>query len=264
MDNIYPMIRIEICAESVSGAVAAQNGGADRVELCQGLIEGGTTPSAAAIKLARRALTIHLHVLLRPRGGDFLYTDSEMEVLREDLVIARELGANGIVFGFLTASGEIDRDRTAEIIKLARPLSVTFHRAFDMCKDAVAGLESLIELGVDRVLTSGQEATCVDGIGLIARLQKQAAGRIIVMPGGGINPGNAARIVAATGVSEIHLSAGSLVQSRMQFRNERCSMGGSGRAGEYERKETDEKVVRAVREALASLPLPLQGGEGAK
>jgi copper homeostasis protein len=245
------MIRVEICADSVSGALAAQRGGAHRVELCQGLIEGGTTPSVASIKIARRDLTIPLHVLLRPRGGDFLYTDAEMETICEDLAVAKDLGANGVVMGFLTASGDIDRDRTAEMLKLARPMSVTFHRAFDMCREPAAALQELLSLGVNRLLTSGQESTCLDGIGLIAQLQKLAAGRIIVMPGGGINPANAARIVAATGVSEIHLSAGILVQSRMQFRNERCSMGGSVRPAEFERKETDEVVVRAVREALS-------------
>jgi len=244
------MIRIEICADSVSGALAAQRGGAHRVELCQGLSEGGTTPSAAATRLARRALTLPLHVLLRPRVGDFLYDDTEMGVIREDLNTARGLGADGIVIGFLTASGTIDRDRTSEITKLARPMSVTFHRAFDMCVDPVAGLEALIELGVDRVLTSGQEASCVEGLELLAQLHKQSAGRIIVMPGGGINLHNTTQIVEATGVSEIHLSASHTVQSGMEFRNERCFMGGASRTSEFAWKTTDENLVRGVVEAL--------------
>jgi len=247
-------MRIEICVDSVEGAVAAERGGADRVELCDNLMEGGTTPSAGCIQLARRLLKIGLHVIIRPRGGDFLYSDSELEVMREDIRVAKELGADGVVFGCLTAEGDVDRGRTRGLLELARPMKVTFHRAFDMCRDARQGLEDLISLGMDRVLTSGQEATCLEGLELIARLQEQAAGRIIVMPGGGLTPCNVRRIVEGTGVSEVHLSARSPVESRMKHRNARCFMGGTLRPPEFNWKTTDEAAVRSVVESLPRNP----------
>lgn len=240
------MMRVEICVDSVAGAVAAQLGGADRVELCDNLLEGGTTPSAGCLKLARRHLKIGLQAMIRPRGGDFLYDDWEMEVMREDVRLAKEIGADGVVFGCLTAEGEIDRQRTEELLTLARPLNVTFHRAFDMCRDPQRGLEDLIALGVDRLLTSGQEATCLEGLEQIAALQQQAAGRIIILPGGGITPRNLRRIVEGTGVSEVHLAARTSIQSQMQFRNPRCFMGGTLRPPEFSWKTTDPEMVKAV------------------
>ena len=247
-------MRIEICVDSAAGAFAAQRGGADRVELCDNLLEGGTTPSAGTIKVARRGLKIGLQVIIRPRGGDFLYEESELEVMREDIRIAKDLGANGVVIGCLTADGEIDQGLTQELIALARPLNVTFHRAFDMCRDPHQGLEQLIALGVDRVLTSGQEASCLEGLEVIAALQKQAAGRIIVMPGGGITPRNIRRIVEGTGVSEVHLSARSTIESGMKYRNPRVYMGGTLRPPEFSWKATDEKSVRNVVETLRKHP----------
>jgi copper homeostasis protein len=243
-------MRVEICVDSAAGAFAAQRGGADRVELCDNLLEGGTTPSAGSIKVARRGLKIGLQVIIRPRGGDFLYTDQEMAVMREDIQAAKDLGADGVVIGCLTEQGDIDKERTRELIGLARPLNVTFHRAFDMCRDPKAGLEDLITLGADRVLTSGQEATCLEGLELLAALQKQAAGRIIVMPGGGITLRNLERIVAGTGVSEVHLSVRHTIDSRMQYRNANCFMGGTLRPPEYSWKTTDEAAVQRVVHAL--------------
>ncbi|MGH7973129.1 MAG: copper homeostasis protein CutC, partial [Limisphaerales bacterium] len=191
-----------------------------------------------------------LQVIIRPRGGDFLYDETEMAVMREDIRMAKDLGADGVVIGCLAAEGEIDRTGTQELIGLARPMNVTFHRAFDMCRDPRKGLEELIGLGVDRVLTSGQEATCLEGLELLAALQKQAAGRIIVMPGGGITPRNIQKIVAGTGVSEVHLSARSSVESGMKHRNSRVYMGGTLRPPEFNWKTTDENLVRGVVEAL--------------
>ena len=239
-------MRIEICVDSASAALAAQRGGADRVELCDNLLEGGTTPSAGCIKVARRGLKIGLHVIIRPRGGDFLYREDEMQVMREDVRLARELGADGVVLGCLTATGAIDRARTAELIELARPLKVTFHRAFDMCRDARQALQTLIGLGVERVLTSGQEASVLEGLDLIAALHKLAAGRIIILPGGGITPANVQRIVAATGVTEVHLSARHSVESGMLHRNPRVFMGGALRPAEFSWKTTDPAAVRSV------------------
>jgi copper homeostasis protein len=243
-------MKIEICVDSVAGAVAAEHGGANRVELCDNLLEGGTTPSFGCIRQARQHVRIGLQVIIRPRGGDFLYDDYEMQVMREDIRLCREAKADGVVIGCLTAAGDIDQARTRELIELARPMNVTFHRAFDMCRDPGKGLEDLVALGVDRVLTSGQEASCLEGMELIAVLQKQAAGRIIVMPGGGITPRNVSRIVAGTGVQEVHLSARVGIESRMTHRNTRCYMGGTLRPPEFNWKATDEQVVRDVVQRL--------------
>lgn len=243
-------MKIEICIDSAEGAVAAERGGADRVELCDNLLEGGTTPSAGCLKLARKLSRILIHVIIRPRGGDFLYSETEMEVMREDIRIAKELGADGVVIGCLTTAGAIDIARTQALLAEARPMKVTFHRAFDMCQDPRRGLEDLVTLGIERVLTSGQEATAFEGMELIAELQIQAAGRILIMPGGGLTPRNVRKIVRTTGVSEVHLSARSGVESRMAYRNPRCFMGGALRPPEFGWKTTDERVVRAVVEEV--------------
>jgi copper homeostasis protein len=239
-------MKIEICVDSVEGALAAERGGADRVELCDNLLEGGTTPSGGTIKLAREQLRIGLQVIIRPRGGDFLYNDTEFAVMSEDIRLAKALGADGVVSGCLTADGDIDLPRTQRLIELARPMNVTFHRAFDMCRDPKSALEDFIQLGVDRVLTSGQEASVLEGLDLIIELHKQAAGRITIMPGGGLTPRNIRKIVDASGVNEVHLSARSGVDSRMQHRNTRCFMGGTLRPPEFSWKTTDESTVRAV------------------
>jgi copper homeostasis protein len=233
--------------------LAAERGGAHRVELCGNLMEGGVTPSAGCIRLARAKLRIGLFVLIRPRGGDFLYSNLEHEEMEEDIRLAKEGGANGVVIGGLTASGGVDVERMRRLVRLARPMAVTFHRAFDMCTDAAAALEDLVALGFDRVLTSGQEASCVEGMELIAKLHDQAAGRIIVLPGGGITARNVRRIVESTGVREVHLSARSTVESQMQFRNTRCFMGGALRPPEFSWKTTDESAVRSVTGLLASV-----------
>ena len=239
-------MRVEICVDSAEGAWAAERGGADRIELCDNLLEGGTTPSAGCIKTVRRQLKIRLHVIIRPRGGDFLYSDTEFEVMREDIRICKDLGADGVVIGCLTAAGDIDRAGVEALVQLARPLSVTFHRAFDMCRDPRKALEELVSLRIDRVLTSGQEASCLEGLDLLCALQKQAAGRIIIMPGGGITSRNVQKIVSMTGVTEVHLSARTSVESRMEYRNTRVFMGGTLRPPEFSWKTTDENNVREV------------------
>ena len=245
---------VEICVDSLESALAAQRGGADRVELCDNLLEGGTTPSAGCITLARQRLKIGLQVIIRPRGGDFLFSDHDMDVMREDIRVSRQLGADGVVLGCLTAPADIDRQRTRELMELARPMNVTFHRAFDMCRDPQQGLEDLIALGIDRVLTSGQEASCLEGLELVAALQKQAAGRIIVMACGGITARNVRRIVDGTGVSEVHLSARESVESKMLHRNSRCFMGGALRPPEFSWKTTDEGAVRSIVESVRHTP----------
>ena len=243
-------MRVEICVDSPAGAFAAERGGADRVELCDNLLEGGTTPSAGSIAVARRGLKIGLQVIIRPRGGDFLYNEEEMAVMREDIRVAREAKADGVVIGCLTPEGEIDVERIRELMTLARPMNVTFHRAFDMCQDPRKGLEELIALGIDRVLTSGQEASCIEGIELLAELQRQAKGRIIIMPGGGLTLRNIRKVAELTGVTEVHLSARSSVESGMTHRNTRVFMGGALRPPEYSWKTTDEEMVRSLMQAL--------------
>lgn len=234
----------EICLDSVESAIAAQQGGARRVELCDNLLEGGTTPSAGTIALARQHIDIDLNVIIRPRGGDFCYTDIEFEVMKHDVEAAKRLGANGVVIGLLNPNGSIDAARTRALIELARPMSVTFHRAFDMAREPRAALETLIELGVDRVLTSGQEVSVLEGLDLISELVRQAAGRIIIMPGGGITERNVHKIVTQSGVKEVHVVGTSSLESPMTYRNPHCFMGGELRPPEFSRLVTDAQRVK--------------------
>jgi len=239
-------MKFEICVDSVAGVRAAAAAGAARVELCANLLEGGTTPSLGLIRAARQAAGLGLHVMIRPRGGDFLYDRDELAEMETDIQAAKAEGADGVVFGLLTADGEIDAEATARLLALARPMAVTFHRAFDMTRDAAAALETLIRLGVERVLTSGQEASVLEGLPLIASLVRQAAGRIVVMPGGGMTPRNVARIVAESGVAEVHFAALAPEQSGMRFRRDHVFMGGELRAPEYSRLVTSAALLRAV------------------
>jgi copper homeostasis protein len=240
------MVTMEVCSDSVEGARAAQQGGAQQVELCDNLLEGGTTPSAGAIAVARQRLDIEINVMIRPRGGDFCYSDLEFEVMKYDIEQAKQLGANGVVIGLLKADGSVDRERIEALVKLAHPLRVTFHRAFDMSRDPQTALETLINLGVDRVLTSGQEASALEGLELITGLVQQAAGRIIVMPGGGINERNIGKIIAQSRATDIHITGRHTVESAMSYRNERCFMGGTLRPPEFSRLVTDSGRVQEM------------------
>lgn len=241
---------VEICVETVDGALAAQRGGADRVELCANLLEGGTTPSFAAIHLARQHVGIPIHVLIRPRGGDFLWSDLEMAVMHEDIHECKRAGVTGVVMGCLTPAGDIDIDRMRILLSAAQGMNVTFHRAFDLCRDPFAALDQLIELGIPRLLTSGQAPTALEGAELIAKLRQRAGDRITIMAGGGITPENVRQIVDQTGVSEVHLSARSTLESAMRFRNARCRMGGTPLPSEFQRRITDEAIIRNVLRAL--------------
>lgn len=245
---------IEVCVDSVESALASQEGGADRVELCDNLFEGGTTPSAGSIALARERLKIGLQVIIRPRGGDFLYSDLEFAIMRRDIETARALGADGVVIGLLTADGDIDVPRTQTLIELARPMNVTFHRAFDVAREPFHALETLVELGVDRLLTSGQDESVVEGAELIAELVSRAAGRLIVMPGGGFSERNVARIVAQTAAREIHVTGFARVESGMRFRNSRVFMGGTLRPPEYQRAVTNSAIIQRLRRNCSGDP----------
>jgi copper homeostasis protein len=243
-------ITVEICVDSVESAVAAQAGGADRVELCDNLMEGGTTPSFGAIEVARKLLSIKLHVIIRPRGGDFLYSDTEFEIMKHDIEAAKNLGVDGVVIGLLDRDGNIDVPRTAELVALSRPMTVTFHRAFDVCQDPIKAIDELAEIGVDRILTSGQEASAVEGIDMIAKCAQTAGDQITVMACGNLNERNINKVVAATGVNEVHFTAFGDVSSEMRFRNDRVFMGGTLRPAEYSRSVTDADKVRAAIAAI--------------
>jgi copper homeostasis protein len=245
-------ILVEACVDSIESALAAARGGAHRIELCANLIEGGTTPSAGTLAVCRSRLEVPIFVLLRPRGGDFLYSAAELAVMLEDIRRAKDAGVEGIVTGALRADGEIDADRTRELIAAARPLRVTFHRAFDVCRDAGRALETLIALGVERVLTSGQAATAPEGAAAIAGLVRQAAGRIGILPGGGVAEENVATLVRATGVTEVHLTGAAPHQSGMTFRAPEVVIGAAAPRSEYEWNVTDADRIRRVVALLAN------------
>jgi copper homeostasis protein len=242
---------LEVCADSVDSTLAAEHGGAHRIELCGALVDGGITPSAGLISTVRSKVSIPIHVMVRPRGGDFCYGPEDFEIMEHDLIAAKQFGVDGVVFGILTEDGRVDVERTRLLVARARPLKVTFHRAFDMSRDLHESLQALIAAGVDRVLTSGGEQRVEDGVRTVKGLNKAAAGRIIIMAGGGISASNVHRVMAQTGVSEIHASAAASVPSPMRHRNDRVSMGAiKGR--EYQRSVVLQDSVRRLLEAAAN------------
>ncbi|EIM01424.1 copper homeostasis protein CutC [Rhodanobacter thiooxydans] len=235
---------LEIAANSVASALAAQEGGADRVELCIALELGGLTPSHAQIALARERLRIPLYVLIRPRAGDFLYDDLECETMQRDIEACVALGCDGVVLGVLDAEGEVDMPRCRALIAAAGKLGVTFHRAFDLSRDPARGLEDIVALGCERVLTSGAQASAVKGVALIRDLVAQANGRLTVMPGAGITAQNIAALAAATGAREFHTSAKRQLPSGMRHRRPVLD---DMQAGEL---RSDAGQVRAMAAAL--------------
>lgn len=245
-DNGKDGLRFEICVDSIAGVIAARDAGAHRVELCASLIEGGTTPSLGMIREARKIEGIGLHVIIRPRGGDFLYSPEEIAVMEADIDAAKAAGADGLVFGTLNPDGTIDVALTRRLVARARPCAVTFHRAFDMTPDPFAALETLVELGIERVLTTGQESHVLEGADTVAALVEAAGNRIIIMSGGGMTPRTAARIVAITGINEIHFAALAPVPSSMRFRRPDIYMGGTLRPPEYDRLDTATADVASI------------------
>jgi copper homeostasis protein len=239
----------EVCVDSVEGALATQAAGAQRVELCDNLVEGGTTPSLGMIEVTRQSVTIDVNVIIRPRGGDFCYSEPELEVIRRDILAARQAGASGVVIGVLKPDGSVDVERTRMLVTTARPMSVTFHRAFDLCRDPSEALETLCGLGIERVLTSGQKNTALEGLDCIKRMVRLAAGRTIIMAGGGIKQDNVATIVAQSGVSEVHFSARKVTSSPMTLRIPGVFMGKAYEPDEYIRKETEVERIREVMRA---------------
>ena len=243
---------IEICVENTDGLIAAQNAGADRVELCASLLEGGLTPSIGMVREAQRVAKIPFFVMVRPRGGDFLYSDIEFAAMLTDVNALRELGVAGVVVGCLTAEGEIDEARMRALVESARPLSVTCHRAFDMTRDVLAAVEALVGCGVDRVLTSGQRDTAVEGIETIRATVEVARGRLTVMACGGLDAHNVALIRDETRAPELHFAALRTERSRMRYRNSAVGMGGTALEREYTNQITDEEAVRATIAAARS------------
>ncbi len=245
---------LEVCCGSSQSALNAQQGGAHRVELCQNLAAGGVTPSSGDILVAREHLSIDLNVLIRPREGDFLYNSYEREIIKRDILFCKQAGVNGVVFGFLQKDGTIDQSLTAEMIALARPMKVTFHRAFDLCRNPLTALEQLIDMGVDNLLTSGQQPTAAEGAQLIRQLVVQAGDLIAVMPGSGIREHNLAEIISATGAKAFHVSARKLVQGGMEYQPVGVAMSKLG--SNYEHYEIDPETIGNMMAIINNLEKP--------
>jgi copper homeostasis protein len=240
-------LTFEICIDSTAAAIDAASSGASRVELCTALFEGGITPSLGLIETTLAAVTaLRVHVLIRPRGGDFIYDAHEVAAMVRDIEAARAAGAHGVVVGALTPGGEVDLATTEKLIAAAGSMQITFHRAFDMVAEPRDTLETLVRLGCHRVLTSGQESSALEGAPLIADLVRLAGDRIIVMAGGGVTPRNVARIAGATGVREMHFAAMVPTASAAVFRNQRAFMGDSLRQDEYIRAVTSRDIIEAT------------------
>lgn len=237
----------EVVVYNIDSALLAQEGGADRLELCDNPGEGGTTPSYGTIEQVRQNINIDLYVMLRPRGGDFCYSNYEFHIMKRDLAHCQRLSVDGFVFGILKEDGAIDKDRCTELIKKARPLKVTCHRAFDMTRDPFEALEDCIEIGFDRILTSGQMPKAPEGVDLITALSKKANGRIVIMPGSGVNEETVQELVKQTGAKEIHFSATAFKDSVMQFRNPTLAAMGDEVGFEFKYRTVDPERVRLIR-----------------
>lgn len=245
-------VRFEVCVDGADGVLAAQAAGADRVELCSALSEGGLTPSAGLLATVLDVATIDVNVLIRPRGGDFIYDRHEIRAMRRDIEAVAAAGAHGIVIGALTEDGDVDAAVCRELLSDAGGLSVTFHRAFDLARHPREALAAVLDLGADRLLTSGQEASAVDGAPLIAALVAAAADRLIVMPGGGVAAGNVKRLLEVTGASEVHFSARTTVDSPARHRNPRVITGSTAGANEYTRRRTSQAAIESLIAAALS------------
>jgi copper homeostasis protein len=241
---------LECCVNSAVSAIEAQKGGADRVELCENMLEGGCTPSSGTIKLARQHLHIGLFVMIRPRGADFCYSTEEFEVMKHDVQMTKDLGADGVVFGILKPDGTIDKERMAKLAELARPMGITCHRAFDMTRDPFEALNDLINLGIDRILTSGQRDSALLGAPLIQELIAKAQDKIILMPGHGIKEYNLEQVIRETGAKEFHLYLTKNMKTTMQFIRENVKMGKPD-LSEYDTTVVDRERIAEARKTIS-------------
>lgn len=240
----------EVVVYNLESAFKAQDGGADRIELCDNPADGGTTPSLGTIEVVRQNVTMDVFVMLRPRGGDFCYSSYEFHAMKRDVYAIQKLGVDGFVFGILNPDATLDKKRCKELIGKIRPLKAACHRAFDMTHDPMQTLEDCIEVGFERILTAGQHPTAREGVDLIRQLMERAGNRISIMPGSGVNEKTVSAIVARTGAQEIHFSATSHRDSLMTFQNQKIATMGEEGASEYQIRTVDPARVRAIR-ALA-------------
>lgn len=243
---------LEVCVDSVESALAAVNGGASRLELCANLIIGGTSPSPYLYQEIRKHSDIPIHVLLRPRFGDFCYTDAEFSILCQEIAAFRDLGANGAVIGILTPDGDLDTERLKVLCDVAKGMSLTLHRAFDVCRDPYKALEEAIDLGFSTILTSGQENSSLKGASLIGELVARSRGRIAIQAGSGVNARVIEQLYPLTGATAYHMSGKTTLDSVMRYRKENVNMGLS-EISEYEIWRTEEAAVRAARNVLEGL-----------
>ncbi len=242
---------IEIAVFNLESAIISFNAGAQRIELCSAPAGGGLTPSDATMRLARKYLKIPIHVMIRPREGDFCYTEKEFETMLLDVEAAKVVGMEGVVAGILNADGSVDEARTALLVDTAAPMNVTFHRAFDMAKNHDEALEALINAGCKRILTSGGKQTAPLGIEKLASLVQKAGNRISIMPGSGINLSNIKNIAETTGAKELHLSARSFLPGKMKFKQAVVSMGGAFFIPDYELQVPDENAIKKILEIFS-------------
>ncbi len=243
---------LEICADSVESVLAAKRGGATRIELCGNLVIGGTTPSPKLFEEIRKASDIRVHALIRPRFGDFCYSDYECSVIKEEVKMFRELGAEGVVIGVLNPDGSLNMKTMYGLMEEAGDMSVTLHRAFDVCRDPYEALDQAVSLGINTILTSGQKNSCVEGISLLKDLKEQSKGRISILAGAGISSSVIEKIYRETGITDYHMSGKVLLNSNMEYRKEGVSMGLPS-LSEYEIYQTDEQKVREARIVLENL-----------
>lgn len=243
---------LEICSDSVESALAAERGGATRIELCSNLVIGGTTPSPKLFEEIRKVSDIGVHALIRPRFGDFCYTDYEHSIIKEEVKMFRELGAEGVVIGILNSDGSLNMKAMDELMEEAGDMSVTLHRAFDVCRDPYEALDQAISLGINTILTSGQKNSCVEGISVLKELKERSEGRISILAGAGVSSDVIEKIYRETGITDYHMSGKILLNSSMEYRKEGVSMGLPS-LSEYEIYRTDEQKVRDARIVLENL-----------
>lgn len=240
---------IEICTNGINSCLNAQKGGANRIELCDNLLEGGTTPSFGMIEIVKKHLNIPIFVMIRPRGGDFHYSYLEFEIMKNDILHCKKIGVEGVVFGLLNIDGTIDTTRTEALIKLAQPMKVTFHRAFDRCNNLPKGLEQLIDLGIDNILTSGGQLKAINGLPMLKKLVQQADNQVQIIVGSGVNPQNVHHF-KNIGITNFHFSATEILNSKMQFRAGVFDKREQLNISEFELRQSSLERIREMKDIL--------------